>query len=182
MRRAARHQHPSRGVPRSPRYQTCFRLELDAPDWLRQLRVRSTTNICSRLVARVLQLSAFKCHLPAQAQFLSSASYTDSAPSAFDAAVATPLAMPNSPGTETIVVSGRVRQICEKSRAVARIEELTGAGSDANGYDQDLVEAIMTDDGGPQPERGSDTRSRGRVWNRSALAAVAPAPHTVRVH
>jgi len=68
-----------------------------------------------------------------------------------------------------------------RRQAVARIEELTGTGSDANAYDQGLVEAIMTDDGGPQPERGSDTRSPGRGRNRSALAAVAPAPQTVRV-
>ena len=33
--------------------------------------------------------------------------------------------------------------------ALARIEELQRAGSDGNLYDQDLVEAIMTDDGGP---------------------------------
>ena len=49
-----------------------------------------------------------------------------------------------------------------RREAVARIEELRGAGSHANAYDQDLVEAIMTDDGGLQPERGSDTRSPGR--------------------
>jgi hypothetical protein len=35
--------------------------------------------------------------------------------------------------------------------AVARIEELTGAGPEVDRYDQELVEAIMTDDGGPQP-------------------------------
>jgi hypothetical protein len=62
-----------------------------------------------------------------------------------------------------------------RREAVARIEELTGAGSDANGYDQDLVEAIMTDDGGPQPERGSDTRSRCSGRNRPASNALAPA-------
>jgi hypothetical protein len=42
-----------------------------------------------------------------------------------------------------------------RRQAVTRIEELTG--SDVNAYDQDLVEAIMTDDGGPQPESGPDT-------------------------
>ena len=35
------------------------------------------------------------------------------------------------------------------SEAVARIEELQRAGSDDDLYDQELVEAIMTDDGGP---------------------------------
>lgn len=38
-------------------------------------------------------------------------------------------------------------------QAVARLEHLTGTGSGANEYDQDLVESIMTDDGGSQPER-----------------------------
>lgn len=47
-----------------------------------------------------------------------------------------------------------------RREAMARIEELTDAGSDADAYDQDLVEAIMTDDGGPQPERGSFARLR----------------------
>jgi hypothetical protein len=59
-----------------------------------------------------------------------------------------------------------------RREAVARIKELTGGGSDANAYDQDLVEAIMTDDGGPQPDRQSDTRSRGRGRSRPALAAM----------
>ena len=43
-----------------------------------------------------------------------------------------------------------------RRQALARIEELQRAGSDDNLYDQDLVEAIMTDDGGPvipQPQR-----------------------------
>ncbi len=42
-----------------------------------------------------------------------------------------------------------------RPRAVTRLEELTGTGSGANEYDQDLVESIMTDDGGGQPERRS---------------------------
>jgi hypothetical protein len=37
-----------------------------------------------------------------------------------------------------------------RSDAVARIEELKQAGTD-HGYDRDLVEAIMTDDGAPAP-------------------------------
>lgn len=51
---------------------------------------------------------------------------------------------------ETLVAadSQRLRQ-----RAVARLEELAGTGSGTNEYDQDLVESIMTDDGGGQPER-----------------------------
>lgn len=40
-----------------------------------------------------------------------------------------------------------------RQRAVARLQQLTGTGSGANAYDQDLVESIMTDDGGGQPER-----------------------------
>ena len=45
--------------------------------------------------------------------------------------------------------------IAEDSRrlrreAVARIQELTRTDLDADVYDPDLVEAIMTDDGGPE--------------------------------
>jgi hypothetical protein len=36
-----------------------------------------------------------------------------------------------------------------RREAVERIQELQRAGSDDNVYDQDLVEAIMSDDGGP---------------------------------
>ena len=50
-----------------------------------------------------------------------------------------------------------------RREAVARIEELTGARSDADVYDQELVEAIMTDDGGP---------SRSVGWTRDRDAAV----------
>jgi hypothetical protein len=39
-------------------------------------------------------------------------------------------------------------------------KELTGAGSDANAYDQGLVEAIMTDDGGPQRSAGHASQQR----------------------
>ncbi len=35
-----------------------------------------------------------------------------------------------------------------RRETIARIEELTRAGPDANSYNQDLAEAIMTDDGG----------------------------------
>ena len=41
--------------------------------------------------------------------------------------------------------------------AVARIEELTRADA-ANAYDQDLVQAIMSDDGGPSAGRPSRKR------------------------
>jgi hypothetical protein len=42
----------------------------------------------------------------------------------------------------------RRRQVLE------RLDELTRARSGAHEYDQDLVNAIMTDDGGRQPESG----------------------------
>lgn len=42
-----------------------------------------------------------------------------------------------------------------RGEAVRRIEELKRAGS-AHAYDQELGEAIMTDDGGPSPESGSE--------------------------
>jgi len=44
-----------------------------------------------------------------------------------------------------------------RHQAVARIEELQIAGSDAERYDADLVDGIMTDDGGPVPvQKGTD--------------------------
>lgn len=46
-----------------------------------------------------------------------------------------------------------------RSKAVRRIEELTGASSDHHTYNQDLVEAIMTDDGGAPPKGASGARS-----------------------
>ena len=46
-----------------------------------------------------------------------------------------------------------------RREAVKRIEELKHAGSDHHRHDQELFEAIMTDDGGPPPESGSDARS-----------------------
>ncbi|MGE0451398.1 MAG: hypothetical protein AB7Q29_17635 [Vicinamibacterales bacterium] len=39
-----------------------------------------------------------------------------------------------------------------RREAVAQIEELTETVSRANTYDQSLVEAVMTDDGGPPAE------------------------------
>ena len=44
-----------------------------------------------------------------------------------------------------------------RREAVARIEEMK-LESDEGLYDHALVEAIMTDDGGPPPERERDTR------------------------
>jgi hypothetical protein len=46
-----------------------------------------------------------------------------------------------------------------RSEAVMRIEELKHAGSDHPCYDQELVEAIMTDDGALARECGSEARS-----------------------
>jgi hypothetical protein len=43
-----------------------------------------------------------------------------------------------------------------RNQAVVRIEELTHAQSDHQCYDQALVEAIMTDDGGPVIESGRE--------------------------
>ncbi len=44
------------------------------------------------------------------------------------------------------LIAGDSRRL--RREAVARIHELTRADSGANVYDQDLVDAIMTDDGG----------------------------------
>jgi hypothetical protein len=70
-----------------------------------------------------------------------------------------------------------------RREAVARIKELMGAGSDANAYDQDLVEAIMTDDGGPHLRTAGevscakrDSRDSDEVSD-SADAARTVAPH-----
>jgi hypothetical protein len=46
-----------------------------------------------------------------------------------------------------------------RSEAVMRIEELQHGGSDHHGYDQELVEAIMTDDGALARECESEARS-----------------------
>ena len=45
-----------------------------------------------------------------------------------------------------------------RRESAARIEELTLAESDGNRHDQDLVEAIMTDDGGPEGGQTRDER------------------------
>ena len=50
-----------------------------------------------------------------------------------------------------------------RREAMAQIEELTGDGSHTNAFDHGLVESIMTDDGGFQPERESDARSQATV-------------------
>jgi hypothetical protein len=63
-----------------------------------------------------------------------------------------------------------------RQETMAQIEKLSRAGSHANAYDQGFVEAIMTDDGGPLPERESDARSRASVRNRPASAVL---PHRV---
>ena len=70
-----------------------------------------------------------------------------------------------------------------RREAVARIEELTRAGSDDTIYDPELAEAIVADDGGPAREReghaiamqGSETNSppisRATEHRRDALVA-----------
>jgi chorismate mutase len=61
-----------------------------------------------------------------------------------------------------------------RRQAVAQIEELSRQGPDDKPYDQELVEAIMTDDGGPPPESETNTRS-SCVWKRTGLPRIATA-------
>ena len=46
-----------------------------------------------------------------------------------------------------------------RREAVAQIEALSRQGPDDKPHDQELVDAIMTDDGGPPPESETNMRS-----------------------
>lgn len=63
-----------------------------------------------------------------------------------------------------------------RSEAVTRIEELKHAGSDYHCYDQDLVEAIMTDDGGPSPENARRSVATG-VYSAARSVAASDDQH-----
>ena len=57
--------------------------------------------------------------------------------------------VPRVDRADEVRIAGDAQRL--RREAVTRIEELKRAGSDANAHDQELVEAIMTDDGGPPP-------------------------------
>lgn len=59
--------------------------------------------------------------------------------------------VPHPERTGETRIAGEAQEL--RREAVARIEELQRAGSDDNLYDQELVEAIMADDGGPTRAR-----------------------------
>jgi hypothetical protein len=63
-----------------------------------------------------------------------------------------------------------------RREATAQIEELTGSGSLGNAYDSGLVEAILSDDGGPQRERASDAQLRANVRNAPGLVRLIAKP------
>ncbi len=58
--------------------------------------------------------------------------------------------------------------------AVAQIEALSREGPDHTPYDLELVEAVMTDDGGPPPEAQADTRSSDGMWKQIELPLLTP--------
>ena len=60
-----------------------------------------------------------------------------------------------------------------RREAVAQIEALSREGPDHTPYDLELVEAVMTDDGGP-PEGQADTRSSDGVWKQIELPLLTP--------
>ena len=65
-----------------------------------------------------------------------------------------------------------------RTQAVDRIDELERGDSREERYDQDLVDSIMTDDGGPSVERRSSTRPSGTGQRRTAVARIDPAADT----
>jgi hypothetical protein len=58
-----------------------------------------------------------------------------------------------------------------RGAAVAQIEALSRQQRGDKLYDEELVEAIMTDDGCPSPERETNMRSSGTLWSRSPCLA-----------
>jgi hypothetical protein len=59
-----------------------------------------------------------------------------------------------------------------RRQAVAQIEAMSRQEPFDKPYDQELVDAIMTDDGCPSPESETNMRSSGNVWKRIAAFRV----------
>ncbi len=62
-----------------------------------------------------------------------------------------------------------------RREAVAQIEALSHHEPDDRPYDQELADAIMTDDGSPSPRKETDLRSSGNPWKRTAASRVTTA-------
>ena len=60
-----------------------------------------------------------------------------------------------------------------RREAVAQIEALNHQELDDQPYDQELADAIMTDDGSPTLERETNMRSSQNVWKRTAAFRVS---------
>ena len=63
-----------------------------------------------------------------------------------------------------------------RREAVAQIEALSRDEADERPYNDELADAIMTDDGSPSPEREMNLRSSRSLWNRTAVSGVATMP------
>lgn len=57
-----------------------------------------------------------------------------------------------------------------RREAVAQIEALSRHQPDDRPYDQELADAIMTDDGSPSPETERHPRSSGNGWKPTAAS------------
>ena len=57
-----------------------------------------------------------------------------------------------------------------RRRALTQIEALNGQEPDDRPYDQELADAIMTDDGSPSPETETHPRSSGNGWKPTAAS------------
>ena len=57
-----------------------------------------------------------------------------------------------------------------RREAVAQIEALSRHEPDDRAYDQELADAIMTDDGSPSPETETNLRSSGNRWKPTAAS------------
>jgi hypothetical protein len=55
-----------------------------------------------------------------------------------------------------------------RRQAIAQIDALSRLEPDGIPYDQELVDAIMTDDGCPSPESETNRQSSGKAWKRSS--------------
>ena len=60
-----------------------------------------------------------------------------------------------------------------RSEAIAQIAALSRYEVDERPYDEELADAIMTDDGSPSPERETNPRSLASLWKRTAASRVA---------
>lgn len=62
-----------------------------------------------------------------------------------------------------------------RREAVAQIEALSRHEPDDRPYNQELADAIMTDDGSPSTETETNPRSSGTCWKRTVASRVITA-------